>query len=80
LREGNRKHGNLANLERDLDTNLLTANSAGNAVLNVRGKFTNGPALMRVTFSSGSLLDPRIDDIDVDGLSPRESVGGSRKD
>jgi|CXWL01.1.fsa_nt_gi hypothetical protein len=80
LREVHHKHGNLAKLERDPDTNPITANSAGNAVLNLRGKFTNGPALMRFTFSNESLLDPRIDDIDVDGLSPRTPKGGSIKE
>ncbi len=80
VREVNRKHGSLTRFERDLDTNLITANSAGKAVLNIRGKFTNGPALMRITFSSDSLLDPRIDDIDVDGLSPRTPTGNSLKD
>jgi hypothetical protein len=80
LRDVNRKHGNLTKLERDLDTNPITANSAGHAVLSMRGKFTNGPALMRITFSSDTLLHPSIDDIEVDGLSPRVPVGVSGKE
>lgn len=80
LREINRKHGSLAKFEPNTETDILTANAAGNAVLNVRGKFTNGPALMRVTFSPDSLLDYRIDDIDVDGLSPRSPPKAAGKE
>lgn len=76
----NRKHGSLTKFEANTETGILTANAAGNAVFNVRGKFTNGPALMRVTFSSDSLLDYRIDDIEVDGLSPRSPPDVPRKD
>ena len=72
LGEVRRKHGTLTSLQRDLDTNLITPGPSGNPVLNLRGKFTNGPALVRITFSSQSLLEPRIDDIDVDGVSVRQ--------
>jgi len=80
LRDVNRKHGNLTKFERDLDTNLITPNSAGKAVLNMRGKFTNGQALVRITFANDTLLHPSVDDIEVDGLSPRTPVDDSGKD
>jgi len=70
-----RKHGTLTSFQKDLDTSLITSGPSGNPILNLRGKFTNGPALVRITFSGQSLLEPRIDDIDVDGVSVRQGAG-----
>lgn len=74
-----RKHGSFVSLQRDLETDLMTPGSGGRPILNLSGKFTNGPALIRITFAADSLLRPHIDDIDVDGLSPRgtSDAGGA---
>lgn len=75
LAEVKMKHGTLGTFEKQTDMGAIAPDpSSGAFVLNLRGKFTNGPALVRVRFSPKSLLTPRIDDIDVDGISPRPAA------
>ena len=71
LTEVNRKHGNLAKLERDMDVRPVTTNPNGQPVLNIRGKFTNGPALIRIAFVSETFFEPKLDDIEIDGVAVR---------
>lgn len=73
LADVKRKHGTLSGFEKQDDLGFVTRNSTAGFALNLRGKFTNGPALVRVRFSPNYILEPRIDDIDVDGSSPRAS-------
>jgi hypothetical protein len=71
LGEVRRKHGNLINLDRTIKTGTVT--SAGNrASFNLPGKFVNGTALVRLLFVQRGLIQPLIDDLDVDGYSPRK--------
>lgn len=71
LADVKQKHGTLSGFEKQDELGFITRNSSGGFVLNLRGKFINGPALVRVRFSANYILEPRIDDIDVDGVSPR---------
>lgn len=70
LAEVNRKHGKLVEMDRKMVPGTLT--SAGtNAVLNFPGKFVNGSALLQLHFEQLSLTKPLLDDVEVDGSSPR---------
>jgi hypothetical protein len=64
------KHGKL--IEISLDTAPPTSTRRdGQAVLSFPGKFVNGNANITIVFSQEGFRDVRIDDIEVDGLSPR---------
>jgi hypothetical protein len=80
LADVKQKHGTLSGFERQDDLGFITRNSSGGFVLNLRGKFTNGPALVRVRFSPNYILNPHIDDIDVDGNSPLAPSGDPTTD
>ena len=80
LADVKQKHGTLNGLERQDDFGFITKTSQGGFVLNLRGKFTNGPALLRIRFSPNYILEPRIDDIEVDGFSPRPTEGQAASD
>lgn len=70
--EVNKKHGKLVELDRAFKPGTMTS-SRENAVLSYPGKFVNGQALLQVHFEQRSLTTPLIDNIEVDGLSPRGS-------
>lgn len=72
LREIGKKHGKLTTVKLD-QTNPVAKNPSGEAVLNIDGKFVNGPATIRLTFTKENIWTPRIDDIEVSGSSPRAS-------
>jgi hypothetical protein len=72
LREIGKEHGKLTALKLD-QTNPIAKNPSGEAVLNIDGKFVNGPATIRLTFTKENIWTPRIEDIEVSGSSPRAS-------
>lgn len=72
LREIGKEHGKLTAVKLD-QTNPIAKNPSGEAVLNIDGKFVNGPATIRLTFTKENIWTPRIDDIEVSGSSPRAS-------
>jgi hypothetical protein len=72
LREIGKQHGKLTAVKPD-QTNPIAESPSGEAVLNIDGKFVNGPATIRLTFTKGNIWTPRIEDIEVSGSSPRGS-------
>jgi len=70
LDEVQRKHGNLVSLDRNITMNSMTRD-AEYATFHYPGKFVNGPALVELRFEVRSLTQPLVDDIEVDGSSPR---------
>lgn len=78
LREIAREHGTLVG-----DLHLKTPSPigtlpTGEVVVQLEGEFVNGPASVRLTFAKENLWTPRIDDIDVGGLSPRGPADKNR--
>lgn len=66
-------HGRLTGSEPD-KTNPGGTMPGGNPFLGLEGKFVNGPANITVVFDAGSVWStPEIVDIEVDGVSPRDS-------
>lgn len=70
LAEMGRKHGKLVELDRKMIPGTLTS-SGSNAVLNYPGKFVNGQGLVQFHFEQRSLTKPLLDDVEIDGSSPR---------
>ncbi len=79
LNEVHRKHGTLTSLEQRMTGNSFAAESE-KAVWSLPAKFTNGSAMVRVHFQQQSLTTPLVDDIDVDGVSPRPDTTGEKSD
>ena len=79
LSEVSRKHGKLISLDRTFTTNTMTTQSK-RAAFNLPGKFVNGQGLVRLHFEQRSLTQPLIDDIDVNGLSPRTASKETKSD
>jgi hypothetical protein len=69
------RHGNLVSLEPDPAVRTITSGPGG-TVWNMRGKFTNGPVLVRITFAPETLLDWRVVNIEVDGVAVRPEPAG----
>lgn len=78
LQQISAKHGNMVGLERDPDLRPVTSGPRGTAV-NVRAKFTNGPVLVRIMFMPKSLMEWKIEDIEVDGDSVRPETAESEE-
>ena len=53
---------------------MVTSDPRGRMVMNLQGKFTNGPALISIRFVPESLLSFKMDDLEIDGSSPRASA------
>ena len=66
----NAKHGKLTSASLDTDQ-MMSKTRDGSMYLNVKGKFVNGPAAIRLTFSEKEVWSLRIDDIEIGGSSPR---------
>lgn len=69
----NAKHGKLTSTAKDTQE-LMSPTPDGAWRLNFKGKFVNGPASIRLTFKAEQLLSMRMDDIEIDGSSPRGSA------
>jgi hypothetical protein len=72
LRSISKEHGKLTTVKLD-QTNPMAKSLSGALVLNLDGKFVNGPATIRLTFTKDNIWTPRIEDIEVSGSSPRAS-------
>lgn len=69
----NAKHGKLTSAS--LDTQQMVSDTPDSATcLNVKGKFVNGPAAIRLIFNREEAWSLRIDDIEIGGSSPRGSA------
>ncbi len=71
LRNVGQTHGNMTGFQPD-PTTPFAKNQAGELVLSFQGKFVNGPATIRLTFSNQDMWSPRISDIEIGGSSPRD--------
>ncbi len=69
----NAKHGKLTSASLDTDQ-MMAKTGDGSMYLIVKGKFVNGPAVIRLIFKAEQLWSLRIDDIDIGGSSPRGSA------
>jgi methionine-rich copper-binding protein CopC len=72
----NTKHGKLTSTSRD-SQQFMSTMPDGVVHLNFNGKFVNGPASIRLIFKAEQLWSMRIDDIEIDGSSPRVSAMNS---
>jgi len=63
-------HGTLTLASLDTDQ-MMSKTREGSICLNVKGKFINGPAAIRLTFKDKDVWSLRIEDIEIDGSSPR---------
>jgi len=72
----NAKHGKLNSTSKD-DQQLMSPTPDGAWCLNFNGKFVNGPAPIRLIFKADQFWSLRIDDIEIDGSSPRVSAVNS---
>lgn len=70
----NTKHGKLTSIAKDTQE-MLSPTPDGAWCLNFKGKFVNGPASIRLIFKAEQFWSLRIDDIEIDGSSPRASSG-----
>jgi len=68
----NTKHGKLTAITKE-PQELLSPTPEGAWCLNFNGKFVNGLAPIRLIFKAEEFFSLRIDDIEIDGSSPRGS-------
>lgn len=69
----NAMYGKLTSASLDIDQMMSKARD-GSMYLNVKGKFINGPAAIRLTFKEMDVWSLRIEDIEIGGSSPRGDV------
>ena len=74
----NAKHGKLTSASLDTDQMMSKARD-GLMYLNVKGKFINGPAAIRLTFKETDVWSLRIEDIEIGGSSPRGDAENAPK-
>ena len=72
----NAKHGQLTSISRD-SQQFMSTMPDGVVHLNFSGKFVNGQAAIRLIFKAEQVWSMRIDDIEIDGSSPRVSADNS---
>ena len=71
LRKVRETHGSLVELRADKQS--AYSQSEGAMTFNFNGKFVNGPAGVRVTVRKEGVFSMKFDDVDVGGISPRET-------
>jgi hypothetical protein len=72
----NTKHGKLTSTSRD-SQQFMSTTPDGVVHLNFSGKFVNGTAAIRLIFKAEQVWSMRIDDIEINGSSPRVSADNS---
>lgn len=71
------KHGTLVRLDAVSAGNQRRGAADGEMSVDLNGQFVNGPATVRVVFRPEEMLEMKIDDLLVGGISLRETAAGS---
>lgn len=69
------KHGRLTDLK--FNPQNMEKSPAAGIVLDLDGKFVNGPATVRMSVDAANPFQPKVDNLEVGDMSLRESAGGN---